>query len=390
MITIEEAQKLISESLLELGSEKIRVSDSLGKVLSDTVYSPADHPFFDQTAVDGYAVKFSEDLAGKPLNVIGEIQAGGSPVEINDEQAVRIFTGGTVPESCDTVVMQEYCNREGNLVTISAHTIRKGQNIRRKGEQIAAGAIALEKGTVLNATHIGFLISIGIFEVEVFIKPKISILATGGEFMKEGESADGKIYQSNGIMLQKALLGIGIEAEAQECEDDLELLTNTVHELSESSDILIITGGVSVGSYDFTPEAITRNGFEIVFHKVKQKPGKPMLFAAKPGKVIFGLPGNPRAVMIAFYIYILRYLEMCQSVPTPGLLKFSMPLMENYNFKGDRDVLLAARVVGESVSISHGQQSHMLQSLASSDVIVHLPVGNTIVKEGDLVDVYFL
>ena len=115
-----------------------------------------------------------------------------------------------------------------------------------------------------------------------------------------------------------------------------------------------------------------------------------MLFATKENKVIFGLPGNPRAVMIAFYMYIIRFIEASQKVPVPGLLNSRMPLKENYNFTGDRDVLLAARVEGGSVTISHGQQSHMLQSLANSDVIVHLPIGNAVIKEGELVDVYFI
>ena len=151
-----------------------------------------------------------------------------------------------------------------------------------------------------------------------------------------------------------------------------------------------MTGGVSVGSYDFTPKAIENNDFQIIFHKVNQKPGKPMLFAVKPGKTIFGLPGNPRAVMIAFYTYILTFIHSSMGKPDPGLTTTRLPLGSDIHVKGDRDVLLAANLVDGKVVLGQGQQSHMLQSLSLADLIVHIPVGKFDLNKGEMVDVYLV
>jgi len=383
--------QLFANALL-LKEEKVPLSKAHKRVLAENVAAPVDHPLFNQTAVDGYALRFEDLEGGQPLLVAGEIKAGDSPeVPIGPGEAVRIFTGAPVPSDADTVVMQEYVEKEGAYIRIQEHPVKKGAHIRKRGEQIRQKEIALPKGTLLNTTAIGFLASLGIPEVTVSRQPSVSIIVTGNEFAEAQEDLrTGKIFESNGIMLQAAFLQMGLAVSYRQCADDFEKMKALVAHESARHDLLIATGGVSVGDYDFTTAALQENGFGTIFHKVRQKPGKPVLFCKKENRAAIGLPGNPRSVMVCFYEYVYPYLLKSMGCATPALPKAHLPLAADFYKKGDRAHFVAARIGHKGLEVLEGQGSHMLQSLAQAGALIAFSDEENHYAKGTIVEAHLL
>ncbi len=390
MIEPAEALKKILEHVKPRPSVRVKLEEAFRYFIAKPVLAPYDHPFFDQSAMDGYALRFEELKPGQRLRVSGESGAGTTEVpEPAAGEAVRIFTGAPVPESADTVIMQEHVHREGNEITIEKMPSKKGLHIRRKGEQIKKGSIALEAGMRLDAPAIGFLASIGVEHVEICRPPRTVIINTGSEFLEEGEALKkGKIFESNGIMLQEALRHENIKAEKKRVRDSKSMMREMIRLEADRSDLLLITGGVSVGEYDFTPDALQAAGFRIVFHKVKQKPGKPLLFAVREDCIAFGLPGNPRSVLSSFYLYVLPALHRLCGASKPGLMQTGFPLQEEVVNPGDRTLYLSGTVKDGKAQPLSGQGSHMLQSFSLAEILIEIPPGGK--KEGDLVKIFFL
>ena len=390
MISIEEARKRLLAALSNFGEEILPLSQAAGRQLSTPVLAPVSHPPFDQSAMDGYAFR-SADAESASLQVIGEVPAGAPPqLQVGAGQAARIFTGAQVPAGADTVVMQEWTRREGDQVFLEKTPAAKA-NIRYAGEQIKSGAEALAAGYVLDPAAIGLLASLGIREVAVRKKARISISVTGSEFAESAaDLQQGKIFESNGVMLSAALRNKGFEAQYEICIDQKELLSKRIREESSKNDLLILTGGVSVGKYDFTRECLEENGFEVIFHKVNQKPGKPILFAKKGNVAAFGLPGNPRAVMIAWYEFVLPWLRASGGHPQPFPHKVHLPIAHDYRIKGGRTEILAGVFGPEGVEVLPAQGSHMLQSLSKADALLLLPLEPGTFSKGQMVEVHLL
>ncbi len=390
MISVESAKSCLLTTNFRLEGEQISLFSSCGRILSDDVLSPVDHPPFNQTAVDGFAFGFDSYISGTPLVIAGEIAAGDEfPGILNAGTCVRIYTGARIPSGGDTVVMQEHVNIEIDSILLQDPKIKKGKNVRKKAEQIASGEIAMIAGSVIKADAIGFLASIGAIQVSVARRPHISVTVTGNEFAASlDELKHGKVFESNGGMLQAALAKEGIQAQIQRGPDDPEKLKSKIGATLDQSDIIIVTGGVSVGRYDFTREVLTGLGFEIIFHQVSQKPGKPMLFARKGNQFAFGLPGNPRAVMIGFYEYILPFIRCISGCPAPFLHSAMLPLKHEFLQDPGRAQFLAAGIDKGGVEILDGQGSHMLQSMAMADAIVYIPADVEFIGPGELVEVH--
>lgn len=390
MIEVQEARKIVTENLLQPGSESIPLSQALHRILASNILSPIDHPVFDQTAVDGYAIQHADYLAGIPIRVVSEIQAGDSgQKEIKAGEAARIFTGAPIPPGADTVVMQEFVERDGNKIAVKDPGLKPGGNIRRRGEQIRKGDIALEAGHVINPGTIGFLASLGIREIKVAQTIRVSVMVTGNEFASSfGDLSAGKIYESNGQMLKSAFLELAISASFQTQKDDLAAMTEAVAELESQVDLLVVTGGVSVGDYDFTRAALEANDFEILFHKIAQKPGKPMLFARKGNKFAFGLPGNPRAVLVCYQQYVAPWLRASQGHPEPFPTAVRLPAANAFRRKPGRAAFVAAKADARGVTLLEGQESHMLRSMALANCIAFLAKDRAEVRPGDVLEVY--
>lgn len=393
MISVKEALKLVIDNTSLLSTKNVFLHDALGQVLASDVTAPVDHPIFDQTAVDGYAIQFEDVQNGNnTLNVTHEIPAGSPPsVTLNSGEAHRIFTGAATPPGASAVAMQEDTSAEGSTVTINKHDIQNGANIRRKGEQIRAGAVALEKGDRVNAGAIGFLASMGIRQVEVFDRATVGVVTTGSEFAATAADLEqGKIYESNSGMLAGALIESGYNARPHTCIDDPELLKRAFEEYSEANDLLLITGGVSVGKYDFTRSTLEAIGYEVIFHKVNQKPGKPLLFARKGNKLAFGLPGNPRASLICFYQYVLPALNSMTGMKGYQAPTVKLPLVSDIRKKDNKTHFVSARFHPEGIEPLGKQLSHMLQSMAAAQALILVDEEVKHLEKGSIVEVQLL
>lgn len=387
MMSIQQARNLVFENQMVIsGVKSVSLKNSLNETLAKDVLSEYDHPFFNQSAVDGYAFKFSE--YNQSLEVVSEVAAGGfeSP-QLKESQCYRIYTGAPVPADADTVVMQEKVELLNGRIQVKDVGIKKGGNIRLKGEQIKSGKVALVKGSKLTPAAIGYLASIGINEVKVLNPKPISILVSGNEFAKSKDDfSGGKIFESNGILLSNYLKELGLESSSINVPDTLEDSVNRIKVAEKESDVIIITGGVSVGDYDFTRKALEENGYEIVFHKVAQKPGKPMLFAKKGGKFVFGLPGNPKAVLMCYLLYVKPFIQKSLGIKEDLIL--DLPLGQEVKIKGGRSLLEPIGISNGFAYIEKDKGSHMLCATALTKYVgLFNAEVRTEFKEGDLIPV---
>ena len=393
MISREDASKLILKHAKHISSEDIDLQTALNRVLAADVKSPIDHPIFDQSAMDGYCFRHNSMSQTSVLRLCGEIQAGGnSEIVVGPGECARIFTGAKLPASCDTVIMQEQTSVDGAQIMLTNTELKAGSNVRVAGEQLHKGEVALATGSILNSAAIGFLASLGVDTVRATRHPKVHVVCTGNEFAENKDDlAQGKIFESNGQMLVSCLSKLGIKAEYEICTDHLKALSDLISLRESQCDLLLVTGGVSVGDYDFTVPALEANGFETIFHRISQKPGKPLLFAAKEGCTAFGLPGNPRAVLICFLEYVRVYIMQTMGANNPFLNKLSLPLNAPFSKKDDkRTHFLAAKMQDNGAELLNIQGSHMLSSMTAAEGLIVLPPESRKYQKGDMVEFHFL
>jgi molybdopterin molybdotransferase len=391
VISVEDAISLILDNISVLKVSQKKVSDTLGFVVSQDVISPINVPSFRQSAMDGYAVCISEN--NNYYHLIGEIATGKSADDfhLKPGEAVRIFTGAAVPESADGIGQQEIANIQNNQIYFSK-TLKSGENIRSVGEQIRAGDIALIKNSIINPAAVGFLYMLGITEIAVYEKPSLAVIATGSELVKPGmQLTSGKIYESNSFMIHAALKQAGFDKiDLMTIADDYKTTVTTIQNALEKRDVVIITGGISVGDYDFVGRALQEIGVNEIFYKVKQKPGKPLFFGKWKGKYVFALPGNPAAALTSFYVYVLKSLDMMSGKQLSGLDIKLIPLATSFTKKGDRALFLKAAVENNIVNILEGQNSAMLKSFAFSNALAYIASEKNEISKGELIPVYLL
>jgi molybdopterin molybdotransferase len=389
MIRVEEAKRILLEHVRPMPFLPVPIHEAEGCILAQDLVAMHPHPLFDMSAVDGYAVSGN----GSEWRVVGSIAAGGvHDGALVPGECARIFTGAQLPLGTLAVVMQERCSRDGDRIKLTSGSLNDGANIRRRGEQFDTGDLLLRQGDRMNAPAIGLVASAGVEEVEVAFKPWVSIVRTGGEFIQDGLDRTGRIFSSNDAMLMAALLAEGCEVDqegAYIAEDDDAELTSVLEEASEA-DVIITTGGVSVGDHDRVAAVLTTLGATIHFHGVAQKPGKPMLFATYKDKPVFGLPGNPRAVMVLFWEYVLPFLRASQGARDPWLRSDKVPLAQALVVKGDRAEFRAARMSGGRVELLTDEGSHMLRSLVHADALVYIPADRREWEEGATIEVHHL
>ena len=390
MISVSEARKLIDENCKGGRSEVLRLIDALDRALSDDVVSPMDTPPFHQSAVDGYAFSFKDWDGKSKLEVAGEVQAGNVfTAEIKPRQAIRIFTGAPVPAGLDTVVMQEKIEVQGDQMTIKDPLLVAGANVRLQGSQTKIGDVVLKKSHRLTPASISFLASLGITEVPVFAHPHIRIIVTGKELVAPGGIIhEGQIFESNSFALKTALKAMGISPVSAEIVEDDEVLIMEAITRALDSDIVILTGGASVGLYDLVPSSLAKCGVKEIFHKVKQKPGKPFYFGTYGDVLVFALPGNPAAVLSCFYEYI-----------TPAIGKFTgrqyhkrlkMILAHDFQRKPGLTQFMKGKTKANTVFILDHQESYLMNSFAHADALVELEEDREVILKGDLVNVLMI
>ncbi|GAB1855939.1 hypothetical protein MHTCC0001_07740 [Flavobacteriaceae bacterium MHTCC 0001] len=390
MISISEAISIIKKNCKPLLQPTVKkVEKAGGYELFEDILSPINMPPFRQSAMDGYALHLHDALS---YQLIGEIKAGdGHQPKLEKGEAVRIFTGAAVPDSANAIMMQEKVEVNGDSILI-AERIPLEHNIRPLGEQVNAGEIALKKGTKLTPAAIGYLISLGITEVSVFKKPTIGIVTTGNELIEPGQNLPyGKIYESNSKMLLSALYNLKFyDVTLYKVEDNYNKTVDVLNSAIADNDLVLITGGISVGDYDYVGKALKELHVEQLFYKVKQKPGKPLFFGKTEKTQIFALPGNPAAALSCFYVYVYIVLQQMMDRETLELPRTNAKTTNSFIKKGDRPQFMKGIYSNGEVEILDGQNSSMLQTFALSNALVFAPEDISTINIGDTIEVILL
>lgn len=378
MITIDEAREIIRSQVFETVSVVKKISEICkSDILAEDIYTPVDLPLFSNSMMDGYVISEIKDH----YKVVGEIKAGDNhKVVIKSGEAYRIFTGAPTPVNAYAVVMQEKVERKENIVSFSDE-ITKGKNIRIQGDEVEKGNKVLPKETLLTPGVIGFLATMGIQSCRIFNKPKISILSTGDECKPANtELKYGQIYESNSIMLLKALEENGFEVNSQtHASDTYDHTKSQINQLLKSSDVLIVTGGISVGDHDYVGRCIKDLGIKELIYKIKQKPGKPFYCGRLENKLVLALPGNPASSLTCMYQYGLPAIKRMAGTSKETIFptEIQMTLNHKHVKKGDRPEFVRSHYhpSGNKVDILIKQRSSMLHSYALANCLVFLQEG---------------
>lgn len=346
MIDPDTALRLVLDATPRLAPRACPLVDANGLVLADSLIADRDYPPFPRAMMDGYAVRCGD--AGKTVPVVGEVAAGtASSVSVTGGMAVEIMTGAPCPEGTEAVVQKELVEREGDSVSLPAD-LPAGKNIAPTGVECERGATVLEQGDVLTPLAIACAATFGRSVVSVYPRPSMAIITTGDELVPvDVEPGPAQIRNSNGIMLGAMARNLGIAEVAQaHATDTPESLSHCLTSAA-NADIIVLSGAVSAGKYDGVPDALAEFGATAIFHKVTQRPGKPLLFATRDRQLIFGLPGNPLSCHLGFYRYIAPAARRMMGIDTPrpvlrGILTDSMTI------KGSRTVFQLAVARHES------------------------------------------
>jgi len=390
MISVDEAKEIMRKNVAVMPPIQLPLKDAAGYVLAENVYSKIDFPPFDQSNVDGYAIAFKD--AKERLTISGKVAAGNNEVAaLQNKHAARIFTGAPVPQNADTVVMQEKVSVVDDALIVEDAVLKQGTNFRKKGKDILQGALALNEGDFLSAGAIGYLTALGITFVKVYKKPSISIIVTGNELQQPGKELQyGQVYEANSYMLKSALHQMYFEAiEVYDAEDNLERLTAILANALHKTDVVLLCGGISVGQYDFVLKATENCGVEKLFHKIKQRPGKPLYFGRKEDKPVFGLPGNPSSVLTCFYEYVAEALAIATN--RKSFITVTKATLQNDYTKIDGLTFFLKGILnGDTVIVLDAQESYRLSSYAKANCLIKLDEERVNYKAGDTVEVHIL
>ncbi|HEV8518408.1 MAG TPA: molybdopterin molybdotransferase MoeA [Burkholderiales bacterium] len=376
--------------------ERLPIRTALGHVLAEDVVSPLDVPAHDNSAMDGYAVRFSDlNASGEVTLKVAGTAFAGVPFQ-GDAQAgecVRIMTGAVMPSGCDTIVMQEHVEAKDDAIKIGgAH--KRGQHLRHAGEDLKAGQTALKRGLLLRPAEIGLIASLGIGEIGVYRKLRVAFFSTGDELRSIGTPlGEGQIYDSNRYTLHGMLTRLGCEViDMGVVRDDPNLLEQAFNTAAQAADVVITSGGVSVGEADYVKDLLERLG-EVVFWKIAMKPGRPLAYGRIGSAHFFGLPGNPVSVMVTFYQFVRdALLKLAGCDPVTPLPSFKVPCASSLKkapgrTEFQRGVLTQDTAGDWSVRVTGEQGSGILRSMSEANCFIILPEAQGNVAAGTLVQV---
>lgn len=399
LISVDQAIELIVNHVEPLETEVIKLSESLNRFLADDIYSSINLPLFTQSAVDGYAISSKVLIeANTQFELIGEIRAGYTDdIVLNHGQAMRIFTGAKIPEGTTTVARQEIIRVVNNNRIDLIEALKNHADIRDIGEEISIGECLAGTGQQISVGAIAALSMAGVQALKVYQYPKIAVVITGDEVADKVEDLNsGKIFDANAPLIQAWFKQRNLSVDIFHVEDNELAVKTLIHELGQSYQLILTTGGVSIGDYDFVRPVALDLGFQQVFWKVKQKPGKPMFFASlkradKSQCYLLGLPGNPAAVYVGMQIYVATLLNALQG---QRILPKWFQAEFNHDLKVDsRERFLRMQAIFDQgklgVESLAKQQSHMLSNLMQANCLVRIPAGEEI-KSGKILQGIFI
>lgn len=388
MIPLDEAWSIIDETLanMRLSTERVPSGYAAGRVLATDHASVIDLPPFNKSAMDGYAVMADDER--EEYEVLETVAAGQTPTtSLKPGTAVQVMTGAPVPEGAGKVVMVEFTSIDGDTLTVQRHSSKS--NICIQGEDISAGETILPAGTVVGPAEVANLVSCGVMEVEVSRRPGMAVITTGNEIVQSPDDIrPGRIMDANGPLLEALAKVYGIELVSRtSVSDDRRSIGEAIEDGLANADIVVLSGGVSVGEFDFVIQAMEDCGLTVHFSRVAVKPGKPMTYASGHDRAAFGLPGNPVSVFLTFHLHVLRAARlMCGA--GPDLHQTSLPLTEGVTRrKTERMSFIPARLTQEGTlqPVEYHGSAHLL-ALSESDGFFSIPRGMKELSAGDTVE----
>jgi len=388
MISLEQALGIAFSKVQLLGTERADFIHSSGRILAEAVFADADMPPFNKSAMDGYACR--HDDLGKELSVLEVIPAGQPPkYTIEAGQCSKIMTGAQVPEGANTVFMVEYAEvvASGKVRFTGSKT---NSNICLKGEDLKEGDLVLNSGIQLKPQHIAILASVGCTRPLVYKTPILGIISTGSELVNpEEKPQSSQIRNSNGPQLFTQGIKYGFPVKSYGIvADDEQLTTQIIEKAVNETDVTILSGGVSVGDFDFVPQIIQKLGFEIHFSKINIKPGQHTTFASKGNKYIIGLPGNPVSSFIQFEVFVLPFLRKLMNYTQPEI-RLSISMSHDFSRKrSEREECLPVQITNQNeVQMVDYHGSAHIHAYHQAFGFINIPAGKTEIKKGELVHV---
>jgi molybdopterin molybdotransferase len=386
LLSREDALARVLERVRPLEAEEVGTPAAAGRVLAADAHALVDLPPFASSAMDGFAVR-AEDTPGR-LPVVARIAAGAPAArELRAGEAMAIATGGVVPEGADAVIPIEYVVEHDNEVEIPEAVV-SGANVRPRGGDVAAGGVVVARGTRLAAAQIGALAAVGLGRVVCTRRPQVAVLTTGTELRRAGEPLGrGEIYESNGALLAASLAAAGAAVDVLPAVADDEAAHRTALERGLEADVLVTSGGVSVGPHDLVRRILADLGVEEVFWGVAVKPGKPLAFGVRNGTLVFGLPGNPVSSLVSAELFVRPALLALQGAADPGPVFHQARLASPVRRNAAREQFVRAVTRGSEDGVVlepvTGQESHMIVRAAAADALVLAPRGDGELPAGE-------
>ncbi len=395
MITVEQAEQLILDNAGDCGNEIISFDESLGRVLAETIKADRDLPPFNRVSMDGIAIKYKAFAGGQRTFTIRATQAAGdAPTDTNaHDECVEIMTGAALPDTLDTVVRYEDIDISDGKATILVNQLRNGQNIHFQGVDKKQGDVVLTPGRIITPAVISMLASVGEAEVRVKRKPRVVILSTGNELVEVTKTPSPyQIRRSNNYMVNAVLAKLGIDAAMLHIPDEHEVIKQTLQQCLHNFDVLLLSGGISMGKFDYIPQVLNELQVEQVFHKVKQRPGKPFWFGRQSnGPVVFAFPGNPSATFLGVHRYFIPWLNKAMGME-PIQPKYAI-LNSDFKFEPELTYFLQVQLIyaadGKLLAKPvEGNGSGDFANLADTDAFMELPLEKSEFKKGEVYPIW--
>lgn len=396
MISVEEAVRIIQETVKDFGIEPIALEQSVGRVLREDLYADRDFPPYDRVTMDGIAICRESFQNGRRRFPIAGVAAAGSPqMELKSpKQCLEVMTGSILPVGADAVIRYEDLEISDKVATIILDEVKPEQNIHKRGEDRQKGALIVAKGRKLSPAEIGVAATIGKAQIQVSRLPKTIVISTGDELVEVEETPlPHQIRRSNVYRLKATLMRYGVPVDTFHLQDNMTEILQSLENILEEYEVVLMSGGVSKGKFDYLPEALAKLGVKKMFHRIAQRPGKPFWFGQAPnGSLVFALPGNPISSFLCTHRYFMPWLDACLGLPTVAAPKAI--LQQDVTFKPDLTRFLevrldyddAGRILAWPVQ---GNGSGDLANLVDADAFLELPRGRDAYEKGAVFSLFF-